>query len=285
MSSKSRAKAQTECTGNAPGALPPPTDRGVSYTTAEGHSSQPLEFHVDYVGVTVKVENPSLLACLAINTLAVGAVEGLSPVDADSWLRVAVERPHGGRGYQKIWTLPAGMTLYASPHHQGRGPHCHLEAKGEALTAAGLPACGEFLAALERAYPHQWQATRLDLAWDGAPFTPRQVRAAIEAGNVRTWANRKTLLWYDAPLDPEQGSTCYLGSRQSERYLRVYNKRGRTRCELELKKDRARAVAYQLAALPVDQWPAVGLSHLRDFVDFVDAATDSNLGRADPGNR
>jgi len=86
--------------------------------------------------------------------------------------------------------------------------------------------------------------TRLDFAADymDAPGTPESIKAAHDAGELQTSARHVTVV--TSHIDGEQsGITVYIGSRQSGRMLRVYDKakeRGLngvlwTRCELEAK--------------------------------------------------
>jgi len=62
--------------------------------------------------------------------------------------------------------------------------------------------------------------------------------------------------------------TCYFGSRQSERFLRVYNMRGPTRLEVEYKGKRAALVASEILKEEVDKWFSISISHLLDFIDI-----------------
>jgi DNA relaxase NicK len=232
--------------------------------------------------VTVRTVDLSEVTSQVINLLCVPSLPGLTRRNYQNWREVCEQRPQGARGYQEVWVLPLGVTVYAKPLQVEHGPHVHVEVKGQACQAAGLLALARYFRCLEGMFPGYWRATRLDLAWDGVPFTPGQAFEAAKAGHVRTWAKRESLGWHDKPLSPDEGSTCELGSRPSERFLRVYDKRGPTRCELELKGERAAAVAAQLAGLPAREWAPVALGHLRDFVDFVDRESDANLSRAAP---
>ena len=51
--------------------------------------------------------------------------------------------------------------------------------------------------------------------------------------------------------------------------LRIYNRRGPTRIELESRGDRACAVVRRLLEAETVEWPGVGLGILRGVVDFV----------------
>jgi len=62
--------------------------------------------------------------------------------------------------------------------------------------------------------------------------------------------------------------TFYFGSRQSERFLRVYNKRGPTRLEVEYKGIRAAHIASEILKDEVDEWLEISMAHLLDFIDI-----------------
>lgn len=142
------------------------------------------------------------------------------------------------------------------------------------------------------------KVTRLDLAVDGCPFTPADVRAEWMRDRVRTVArqpNVKALEERGMQLRPEfegvrscswhesaTGSTFTMGSRQSAQFARVYDRRGFTRFELELK-HRAAPIAALRVFEVVDDAPAFSeavLGLVRGFVDFVDTEQDANVARA-----
>lgn len=119
--------------------------------------------------------------------------------------------------------------------------------------------------------------TRFDIAWDTDVLTPEQVRAAHAAGDAVTFS--KYHKWMQ---DPE-GSTFYLGKRGSDsdvRLLRVYDRRGLTRVELEVHGKRAQSL-WKVLDLEEDlgRWSPMALAYLVDFVDFRDRQADSNIGR------
>ncbi len=118
--------------------------------------------------------------------------------------------------------------------------------------------------------------TRLDVAWDTETLTPAMVRAAHVAGDAVTFA--RAWDW----RENHEGSTFYLGKRGSDndvRLLRVYDRRGPTRVELELHGKRAQLLWGVLDQAQLEDWSAGCLAYLVDFVDFRDRAADSNVGR------
>lgn len=120
--------------------------------------------------------------------------------------------------------------------------------------------------------------TRLDLAWDTDTLTPETVRLAHASGDCVS--HTKYHKWMQ---DPE-GSTFYLGKRGSDndvRLLRVYDRRGPTRVELELHGKRAQMLWAVLDGVDLADWSSGALAYLVDFVDFRDRKQDENVGRCD----
>jgi hypothetical protein len=115
--------------------------------------------------------------------------------------------------------------------------------------------------------------TRIDLAWDGAPFTPFDIKRAVEEGNVKSSARRKTLSLYTQPIekraDGQKGtSSVSLGSNSSERRIAIYDRRGPVRLEFRARGKRANLIARDLLALPIDKWSSRATSHLLDYISF-----------------
>ena len=54
-------------------------------------------------------------------------------------------------------------------------------------------------------------------------------------------------------------TTVYLGSNESGRMLRVYNRRGPTRIELQMRDDRAQLVAIDILLRHPSKWHEVGI--------------------------
>lgn len=142
------------------------------------------------------------------------------------------------------------------------------------------------------------KVSRIDVAVDGCPFTPEQLRREWMRDRVRTVARQpnvkaleergyqlrpefdgvRTCGWYESAT----GSTFTMGSRQSAQFARVYDRRGSTRFEVEVKHRAAPVAALRLFG-SVDDPAAFSSSVLglvRGFVDFVDTDRDSNVARA-----
>src|SRR5690606_23879499 len=110
----------------------------------------------------------------------------------------------------------------------------------------GLRVLAELRSALEL------RVSRLDVAVDGCPFTPVDLRDAWRSGQVRTRAKVpddaredrqwRTSAWRSDPV----GDLFTMGARSSSQYARCYDSRGFTRLELELKDRTAELAAVQL---------------------------------------
>lgn len=180
---------------------------------------------------------------------------------------------HGGRSFKEIYHALLEFKLYLNPV-TGKGQYFHFEIPGQACDALSWEhyrALGELL---EGNYKGNYKFTRLDIAFDNVPFSPEQVEQAIKAGELRSLAKRETLAVHVSPFEKRDNGeigtyTVELGSRTSERMIRVYNKRGFTRLEMETKEKRANMIAGQLfRVFDTSHWQVVMLSHLRDYVDF-----------------
>jgi DNA relaxase NicK len=163
-----------------------------------------------------------------------------------------------------------------------------LEIPGKAcefLSSVKYAAIFEYLESL---YKDKYKFKRIDLAFDYVEFTPQQVYEAVLANRLRLLAKRETLRQENSSLlaraDGQKGTqTVYLGSNQSNRMIRVYNRRGFTRLELQAKDDRANLIARDLFTTNSENWYALGISHLRDYADFFEPWWDqfiASQGRA-----
>ena len=120
--------------------------------------------------------------------------------------------------------------------------------------------------------------TRLDLAFDGGEFSPAMVRDMFLAGEVKTRVRRGSWDW----RENAEGRTVYLGSRQSTAYMRVYDRRGFNRIELELKEGRADTTFELLFSTEhsesefVQSFSRTSVGVLRGFIDFIVPHSSNN---------
>jgi hypothetical protein len=233
---------------------PPITNRGVEITGQEVKT-----FHLDWLTCTVFVDREKALQ--------------LYDEHFKDVLGELVDTEHGALGFKHCFTALGGFRLNTDPAN-GRGQWSTFFFPGEACSAIPPEYFKDFHYQV-MAKGHRFQVSRLDTAYNGVPFTPRQFYTAVQEKKVRSLAKRDTLKWVSSPYQMrEDGSgvgcdTAYLGSRQSERFLRVYNLHGYTRLEMEYKGARANMVFHRLAASPPEKWHEIALGHLRDYIDVM----------------
>lgn len=215
-----------------------------------------MEFHVHWLSLTIWVEDKDY----AIKMWEEWFQEFLGPL---------VPIGHGGRGFKVLYQALAAAKLYADPI--GEGSFVHLELPGSACDALPPKLIQEFIVTLNRW--EKFRVSRLDMAWDGVEFTPQDVKQAVAEQKLRSLLRRKTLHIHDQPFeeraDGVMGTTSVrLGSNQSSRMLRVYDKRGPVRLEFQTRAERADLVAREVLLKLPHLWAEAALSHLRDYVDF-----------------
>ncbi len=194
----------------------------------------------------------------------------------------------GGRFFEEIWFSLLGFKVYVLPT-QSEYQFFQFEIPGQACELIPWGILEGLDYAVRNNFPDHYHYTRLDYAFDDLPFTPRDFEKAIRADKVKSLAKRKTLKVQQSPFEPKDNGevgtyTVYFGSRHSERMIRVYDKRGFTRLELEMKERRADLVAKQIfRESEASETFSIVLSHLRDFVNFDAEWWDefvSGVGRA-----
>jgi DNA relaxase NicK len=192
-----------------------------------------------------------------------------------------VEKDHGGRGYHSICTANCGVRVYFDPVSIGpKGNHCHVELPGEACDCIVPDTFREIMTyfvygRMQNGQPQldKFAIKRLDIAFDHEFFSPEQWFQAISGVDVVTLAKRDQIRVEQSPFAPRDDGqigtmTVYLGSNESGRMLRVYNRRGPTRVELQMRDDRANWVAIDILLQHPSKWHEVGLAHLVQYVTF-----------------
>lgn len=226
-------------------ASPPPTDRGVENTNEHGVHSTTLTIwaHREW--------------CLyALEQLLFGVM---------AWNVI----PGRGRGFSSIEQHVTGVKLYSSASL----PYCSVEIPGSAADKLDFERLRYWYVWI-REQGVRLRFSRADIFFDGVPFTPAMAYDAWKRGDVLTRARRDSYRW----IESGEGNSFYCGKRDSERFLRIYDKRGFTRIELELSGERADMVMWQI--IEASDVPSEMLSHIRAFIDFVDCESDSNRSRA-----
>lgn len=195
---------------------PPCTNRGI-------------EVHADCLAITVW-ENPSRVFPLVYKHLS-----GLEPPDRAHPLQ---PRPHGARGFNQLWFGPDDSRFYGYPVAE-RTTYCAYELGGAAISTIGC--FRDRVLALKRAIDERdivLRCSRLDIAWDHCPSTPREAYDNWLAGDVVTRIRKEHHMW----ISSIEGNTLYLESSKGDKRIRVYDRRSFTRCEFQARKDNAHAV-------------------------------------------
>ncbi len=241
-------------------APPPTTNRGVEITKR----GPVVGFHT--LGFTIQAP-PDYVRQIAAWLLHPGLEEQVT------WQSIG----HGGRAFKEIEVGPLGAKIYHTPTNGQE--YCSLELPGSAVECIDPNHLHEWCKSLEEA-KIGWWTSRCDVFADYCPFQPKQLYRALQRGDIRTsvkyQGNSKSWGWHQNG----EGTTFTLGARPSERYFRCYDARGYTRTEMEFKGNRGRLVGKLILLSPPQEWPKLFLSHLRQFVDFVDKSAEKNISRA-----
>lgn len=195
--------------------------------------------------------------------------------------------PHGRHGYADGYAV-GPVRVFHHPGHESMGV-C-VEVEGAGCEVLGTRRVSDLAVRLGL------RVSRVDLAVDGCPFTPSELRREWFAGNVRTRVkvpdaarlearglsirpgleDVRMHKWHESPT----GTTFYMGSRASEQFARVYDQRGPVRFELELKGDTAAAAAPMVwEAVAAGNLGPVALGLIRRFVDFVVSDSSCHASR------
>lgn len=185
-----------------------------------------------------------------------------------------VQSVRGGRGFQNIDVALHEAKLYYNPVQQADNvkDYCHFEFTGSACDCVIPTHFRDFVQFLQ-SDGVLFKVTRLDIAWDDLQFTPEEFYQSVRADLAVTPAKRTSLSIVQSPYELRENGemgcdTCYLGSKSSSRFIRVYNKRGGTRLEFVCREDRAHAVALSLFEHMYLDWDITAREHLLDYVDF-----------------
>lgn len=231
---------------------PPPTNRGVENTNTQNTENLPENISIHWLRGTIDADAPAVSAAIT----------------ADTGAEVSKTQEYGRYFYRRQTIFDNGIILYHDPSQENM-PQSLIDISGQA--------CERLNFHQMRSLFRHMKLTRVDIAVDGCPFTPRQLRDAAERGDIRS--RSRNMAFYEK-INQDIGNTFYLGSRNSPRMLRVYDMRETgTRLEVEMKEDAAEAFKGILMN-DIEDIPQQFLGTLRDMVDFVDAQSDSNKSRA-----
>jgi len=184
-----------------------------------------------------------------------------------------VDSTRKGRGFDRIDVALQEAKYYTSPLNLGDKPfYFHIELPGSACDCL-LPSVYRDVVVYLRSSGHRFSIKRIDFAFDDCPFSPVQFCDAIVKEQAVTLAKRDTLSIVQSPYsirdDGVMGcDTCYIGSKASQRFIRVYNQRGGTRLEFVCKDERAHVVALDVFQYDYSSWDDCALSHVLQYIRF-----------------
>jgi hypothetical protein len=244
--------------GGAPGREEDAPPEGAPLPTldimwVENHNR--LEFGLDYLQFTLYTDKMQALQIYS---------EFFMPILGD------LNYQGEGRLYSERYTNSGGFTFLCGSKIKRTNNHARFEMPGQICKAISLGKLHEFSqACLDRGI--RLKCTRLDIRIDGCPFKPFDIAKDIELGRAETRAERGTLKRFDQPLEPDelgklgtQGMT--LGSRESDRFLRIYDKHGFTRFELECKGSMADAYFYLLQGETEKGFSDLAMGLIQDYI-------------------
>ena len=216
---------------------------------------------IDWLAVTVWGVDADRVARLVSEAFHFGKQVGV-----EAW------QPMGGARFYGRRHEYLGATLLSESQSKGAEDNVHAVLPGE-VCGVGVDPLLQLLTRL-RMWSSRCAVARLDLAVDGAPFTPADAYRAVLDGHTVAWVKRGRdgtvgHAWHSSNRDGE-GTTLYIGRRSSQRCMRIYDRRGPTRVELETKDAYADAVALGLVERRGDDLELARfvVGCLREFCDF-----------------
>jgi hypothetical protein len=184
-----------------------------------------------------------------------------------------LDQGHGGRFYRNTYAGMLGVILRSDPIGEGEEARETLEIPGKACQVIGYDRLSRFYKYLIST-PGMVRINRIDTAFNHCPFSVEDLYQAIQNNEVRSLFKRYTLKYFENKYEKDEKgkvgtSGITIGGRSSERYLRVYNKHGYTRLEVEYKHTKADIVGVDLL-LANDTKEALryAVGHLKDYIEF-----------------
>jgi len=215
-----------------------------------------MDWHIDYLTITVWGNDViNFFDLVFVNTF-----------------RKLINQGHGGRFYLETFKTDLGVTVRTNPVNTIEN-RSTIEIPGKACQLIGFIGLSSLLDQLNTKY-EKVRVNRIDLAFDNCNFTVKDVEDCLLDDNLRSYFKRSTIKIYNNPYEINEvgeigTSGITVGGRSSTRYMRIYDKHGFTRLELEFKHDKAVQVALDLFNnnTPEDAL-SMALGHVRDYIDF-----------------
>ena len=202
--------------------------------------------HIDWLSFTLPVEGEGDIPSHRLFEHLANIVNSFNPLVAEHLFLNRTYVPRAGRApYSIAWTdETGGVTMFGHPAI----PHFLIEVSGRECELLGETAyAADFLAAV------QPRLTRIDIACDMLTETrPDAFALQREPGRFKAWSE----------VVSASGHTIYVGSRESDRYARVYRynpphpRSHLLRSEFVLKAEQARLAAATILADGMDSYSA-----------------------------
>lgn len=215
-----------------------------------------MKWHIDYLTLTVWGEDViDYFDLVFVNTF-----------------RGLVNQGHGGRFYLETYRTDLGIVVRNNPVNGGDN-RTTIEFPGQACQKLGFYGLAQFFGELSYKY-EKVRINRIDLAFDDCPFTVQDVYDCVIDDNLRSYFKRDKVKYYNSPFEKNEigevgTSGLSLGGRSSTRYMRVYDKHGFTRLEIEFKKEKSQQVGLMvLTADNPNSALVIAMGHVRDYIDF-----------------
>lgn len=253
-------------------ALPPLTNRGVVRPDDRECGG------IDYLKLTVWATPPEVCEFIErgiLDKYGWGVDEHSSQED---W----IEKPAGGRTAKVFDAGSIAVVEYTEDVYRN-DEFCSVEVKGQGCEHLGN--AGVQFLMIDIAERWRTRGSRVDVMAHTELFTPTMIHQAILQGNYNS---RSVTSENYVFMTSQAGDTCYLGMapkpaggqrRIGERVLRVYDRRGPSRVELECHGGYAAGTEGNLRTTPLEEWPMLIRSMMRHYCDFVDIQSDPRKTR------
>lgn len=192
------------------------------------------------------------------------------------WESTFSAKPDVGRfGYRRASRFPSGLIVMFDGATDTMGSHYVYS--GQALAALTIDKEDGGISIIDWHEANGHKCTRIDLAidvFDDPSFLP-QIRGMADNNEFSGTARSATIV----SSSDGAGLTVYMGSRTSQRFVRIYNKAAQTgtdrpwvRIECEVKSDSARAVARAILGVGVGGISLVAKSVIQRVCSFPSPA-------------
>jgi len=196
------------------------------------------------------------------------------PIDNASWEPIAP-----AKGYNVGLQNQNGCRV--SWHDKRDDMGVHIQYSGSTLNKYAEAGITAHMIAIHHSL-HKDRCTRIDLALDAEN---EGLKIGTLADETKSGVSGLRVKSYSHILSQDSGETLYLGSRQSEQFMRIYNKAAEQmregdwiRIELECKGSRARELGNRLASESAESMATLTRGLCRNLANFEDSIWQSIVG-------